>query len=339
MKIVHVTSSDPAGSAYNFIQAINHWTPHTARLITTVYLPGLMFPKDIHDIYDQGDEIEALLSEADVIHLHKVTEDFTIEFQVGETGGLRRFCVKDFIKPGKTKVVYHIHGHPAERNFPEENANDYKKRNATVLASTPDLEELYRKFYPNVRYFPNCVPIRDVRYLPRASHGPMVGSDGSKRYMVCQSATNAILKNVHVIAEVMDELAKELPIFFLRIGPNPVIPQDAALRHKRNAAVIFDHIEGYYGLASLEGLSMGKPVIAGLSPYTIGAISQFWNLSERALPWVVARDKDSIRAAIRGLINDEAQRLAVGNEGRKFMQEVWSDAHVAKRLADFYESL
>jgi hypothetical protein len=340
MLIVHVTNTDPAGAAYNFIRAINEHTNHRARLITTMYIEQLQFPKDIHDIYDGGDEIEAILKNADVIHLHKVKEDFEIEFTFNERGGVRTFKISDYVKPGKTKVVYHIHGHPAERNFPAENAAEYKAREAVLLASTPDLEEMYKPHYSNVRYFPNCVPVNDVRYLPRQSELPMVGMDGTKRHAIVQCATNSILKNSHIIHEAIEELIKDgLPIFFLRVGPNPLVPQDSSLRHKRNAAMVFDHIEGYYGLSSLEALSQGKPTIAGLSDYSIQAITKFFGIPETQLPWIIARDKDQIKASIKFYMEHEHDRVLKGCISRKFMQEVWSDDVIGNRLAAFYASL
>ncbi len=336
MKILHITNTDPAGAAYNMIRAINEHTEHRARLISTQALPGFDFPRDILDLYDSGDEIASLLESADVIHFHKINELFSIEYKVND--GQRFFHLKDFVK-GK-KVVYHIHGAPSERNFPKDTAEFYAERKATVLCSTPDLEQMYREFYPAVRYFPNCVPIKDVRYLPRACDDMITGTDGqTKRYVVFQSGTHSLLKNMHIIREVMEKLAVELPVFFLHTSPDKIQTQDFALRHKRIAHIVFDHIEGYYGLSSLEALSMAKPTIAGLNEYCMSAISAFFGIPIDSLPWVIARTKEEIEMEIRTLIHDNDRRKKVGDAGRKFMEEVWSDAIIARRLADFYQAL
>lgn len=336
MLIVHVTNTDPAGSAYNFIRAINEHTPHRARLITTQQIAAFEFPKDILDLFDAGDEIEALFRQADVIHFHKVNEDFSFEFELAHR--IRRFDLKDYVK-GK-KIIYHVHGAPGERNFPEDVAKNYAQRNGIVLASTPDLEETYRQFYDKVAYFPNCVPINDVRYLPRATDEPITGDDGeTKRYCVFQSGTHSVLKNMHVIRDVMERISKDLPVFFLHTSPEQIQTQDMALRHKRIAHVVFDHIEGYYGLSSLEGFSMGKPVVAGLSDYTIGAICRFFDIMPHQLPWVVARDEQSVEKSIRNLINDASERSTIGLHGRSFMEKIWSDKAIAQRLIAIYEAL
>ena len=344
LRILHITTTDPAGAAFNMVRALNQHTPHRARLFTNMRIQQFQFPCDIHDIFDTGDELEALLEEADVFHFHKVKEeDMEIEFTLENMGVTRHFSVKDYLEfNGKRKkVVYHIHGHPTERNFPEERAREYAARDGYVLASTPDLEELFRKFYPNVHYFPNLVPINDVRYLPRASDkmlpwGKLPNGDSFFTYLLVQSPTNTILKNVDMIKEIIEKVGEDLPIRYLQIWNADV---DFALRHKRNGHIVFDHIEGYYGLSSLEGLSMGKPVIAGLSNYTVNAICEFFKIGEGQLPWLIGRNADAVETMVRDLVNDPTWRRYCGARSRQFMEEVWSDAAIARRLAVLYESL
>lgn len=344
LNILHITTTDPAGAAFNFIDAINTYTPHRARLFSNMRVQDFNFPSDISDIFDTGDELEALLDQSDVFHFHKVTEDdMDIEFSLEGMGVVKNFPVKDFMMVGgkMKKVVYHIHGHPNERNFPEERAKTYREKKAYVLASTPDLEQLYKPFYDNVHYFPNCVPINDVRYLPRASDklipwGKLDNGEPFYTQLLVQSPTNTILKNVDLIKEIVDKLGETLPIRYVQIWG---AQQDYALRHKRNAHIVFDHIEGYYGLSSLEGLSMGKPTIAGLSGYTIQAICNFFDIQEGDLPWMVARNADQVEKIIAGLVNDDMWRTYNGAKSRAFMEKTWSDKIIANRLAALYESL
>jgi len=337
MNVLHITTTDPAGSVLNFVNALNRHTDVRARVITTV--PNAYnFPTDIGSIYDGGDEIEALLRGADVIHLHKVLENIEINVELAKRGVTRKFLVADTLKayPSK-KVVYHIHGHPFERNNVKVNAETYIARKARVLCSTPDLEEMYRAAGADVSFFPNCVPVNDVRYLPRASDRPLIMADGSEKWCVAQSPTHAILKNVATIEAVMRRVGKELNAFFLKIQG---VDHDAALCHKRNAHVVFDHMEGYYGLSSLEALSMGKPTIAGLSEYTVEAINKFFSLkSGNVVPWVLAKTENELESKIRWLLSSEEKRRWIGEYSRKFMEEVWSDRAIGQRLAAFYRAL
>ncbi len=338
MNILHVTSTDPAGAAIGLANAVNRHTPHRARVMATQRIEEFDFPTDIHWIFDGGDEIEALLEDADVIHLHKVDTDFTIEINMPKSGLQKKFRIEDILRryPNK-KVVYHIHGHPYERGNVEENAENYKRLGGKVLCSTPDLEGMYLPHYGGVQYFPNCVPINDVLYLPRATDKLIPGADGVGRFLVTQSPTHTVLKNCHVIQAAVQTAAKKYPVIYDKIWG---LPHDFALRRKRNAHVVFDHIEGYYGLSSLEGLSMGKPVIAGLSEYTGNAICKFFGLdSWLKLPWCVAKDQVGIEEWLDLLLGNEDVRINKGAQSRKFMEEVWSDKAIGQRLAALYASL
>lgn len=342
MNILHLTTTDPAGAAYAMAQAVNSHTPHRARVITTHRIEAFAFPTDIHYIFDGGDEVSALMEQADVLHLHKVDPDFKVEVNMKKSGIQRSFVVKDLLKafPQK-KVVYHIHGHPYERESFKENAENYKRLGGKVLASTPDLEEMYRPYYDQVFYFPNIVPINDILYLPRPTDKMIPMADGVERLFVVQTPTHAILKNCHVIETAVRNVGErlKLPVVYHKIWGKT---REEALRHKRHGHVVFDHIEGYYGLSSLEGLSMGKPVIAGLSEYTMNAIRKFFNLPDNPadpLPWIIARDPQEVEQALQTLLADDALRAHIGQQSRKFMEEVWSDRALGQRLAAFYASL
>lgn len=339
MNIVHVTTTDPAGSVYNMANAVNQHTEHRARVITTHRIDAFDFPADLHWVFDGGDEMSALLEKADVIHLHKVDPKFKIEFEMPKAGIKRTFVIEDVLKNDPNKrVVFHVHGHPYERGNVKENAENYAKWGAKVLTSTPDLEEMYLAHNKDVSYFPNCVPINDMLYIPRATDRPIIGADGVERYVVVQTPTNMLLKNVHVIENAVKAIKEKVsvPVAYLRVWEQT---QDFAMRQKRNAHVVFDHIEGYYGMSSLEGLSLGKPTIAGLSDYTTKAIKRFFDLEGDRLPWVIARDQAAIEEALIKLFSSTELRNEVGAKSRKFMEEFWNDRAIGQRLAALYAAL
>lgn len=342
MLIVHVTSTDPAGAIFNHVRALNEHTEHTARLIATDYLPAFGFPIDIHGLYDEGQEIEDLFRNADVFHFHKVDENHEIVFRV--RGKEKVIRPADYIED--KPVVYTIHGHELERGDPAAWAKlryGDKPVDRPILCVTPDLEEIYQPLLGDrVEYFPNCVPVRDVRYMPRgtdAAFNTKVKGELRPQLKLVQTATNTILKNTHLIKKVVERLGLDLPVFFFQVGPNPIIPIFEALQHMRASHIVFDHMEGYYGLSSLQGLSMAKPTIAGLSEYTVNAICRFWGIESGDLPWVIARNEAQLATEITRLVRSEDARRYIGQRSRDFMLNVWSDRAVAGRLAELYESL
>ena len=332
MLIFHITTTDPAGAGYNMVRALNQYTPHTARILNTH--PNVFHhPDDIHVLADYGDEIEALLLDADVIHLHKIDEEMEIELTHGRH---RRWKIKDFleVKGRKKKIVYHIHGHPYERAHYRENGERLGKKDGPVLASTPDLLDLYSDTC-GVQYFPNCVPIHHPMYLPRATDRIMEDPKGNQRYVVNHTVSDRHLKDCDMIEKAVEYVAKTQPV---KLWVTEKTPFRHAMLQKRIAHVIFDHMQGYYGLGSLEGLSMGKPVIAGLDDNTIRHILDFFKIGD-VLPWQRPRDQRQLNDCLMDLIANPDMRRAIGLQSRKFMEEVWSDEAIANRLAALYEAL
>lgn len=337
MNVLHVTSTDPAGSVHNFVQALNAHGPDVrARAITTMRNEVYDFQGDTTYVFDCGDEIEALLRAADVVHLHKVRQDFEISVPLAKNRLVRRFRVADHLNT--KRVIYHLHGHPYERANVAENAAGYLAAGASVvLAATPDLADMYRPHLGDrVRYFPNLVPVNDVRYLPRATNAPVLMADGSRKFLLGQSPTDSVLKNVHMVHDLVERLGKTWPVVYIKISQ---MSHDLALRHKRNCALVFDHMQGYYGLSSLEALSMGKPTLAGLSDATVAAICDFFGVKACELPWQVTRTERGLEYAITDLLGNEQFRKELGVQSREFMERIWSDANVAQRLAEVYRAL
>jgi len=91
MKILMITTNDPAGTAISFTRAINKYTVHNCRLITTEIRYNFMFEKDLHLPWlkeDDWAEVEDLLKTSDVFHFHMTTDE---NIQLGP------FHVKNYI--------------------------------------------------------------------------------------------------------------------------------------------------------------------------------------------------------------------------------------------------
>jgi len=78
MNILMITENDPAGMGIAFTRAINQFTTHTCRLITTTTKYNFDFEKDLHvpDLDAEGfEEIDILFKKADIIHFHVLADD------------------------------------------------------------------------------------------------------------------------------------------------------------------------------------------------------------------------------------------------------------------------
>jgi hypothetical protein len=318
MKIVMITENDPAGMGIAFTKAFNRCTEHQCRLVTTATRYNFNFEKDLHipDLDREGlDEVAHLLMEADILHFHILADENM------ELGPLR---VKDFIR-GKA-LLHHHHGHPDFRAYPETYRKKYRRSRRKVLVSTPDL----LKLVPEATWQPNPVPIDDPLYLPEAA--PENGS-----VIIGQSATRKDLKNTEELTAVVHDIQRKIVSPKVELQVIERTEHRECLRRKNRCHIIFDHMQGYYGVSSLESLSQGKPVIAGLDEWNIRCIRTFTCTDK--LPWLISRTPDELDSTLTNLIRNPEPRHRIGTTSRRFMEACWSEPQVLNALVRFYETL
>lgn len=316
MRILMIAINDPAGTAIEFTKAINRYTHHSCRLITKEIRYNFMFEKDLHLPWlnaEGWDEVEELLRTSDIFHFHMTADEYI------ELGPFRPV---DYLK-GKI-IVHHHHGHPDYRSNPEKYRRKYKERGRrNILVSTPDL----LKLFPEARWQPNLVPIDDPLYTP-------MKDKPEEPLSICHSPTRKDLKNTEEFIQALHEVRQDskTPIELRLIEDTA---HKECLRMKRESHILFDHLQGYYGVSSLEGLSQGLCVIAGLDEWNIGHIEVFTDT--RQLPWVISKNVEQLPEDLRELFEEPARRRAIGSQARSFMVEHWTPQQVVAKLAGSYQ--
>jgi glycosyltransferase involved in cell wall biosynthesis len=318
MNILMITENDPAGMGIAFTNAINRYTEYHCRLITTETKYNFHFKKDLHvpDLDDGGfEEIRQLLRDADILHFH-ILADESIEL-----GPIR---VKDFVG-GKT-LLHHHHGHPVFRARPEEYRKKYSGLKRRVLVSTPDL----LKLLPEAIWQPNLVPINHPLLLPELT--PVNG-----HVLIGQSVTRKALKNTEDLLSVIKDMKRNCHIPRIDLDIIENTDHRECLRRKNRCHIIFDHMQGYFGVSSLESLSQGKAVIAGLDEWNLRHIEEYAGTS--SIPWIICRSKEELTKTIIDLYGDKERIGEIGRRSRTFMCQHWSDEKATETLADLYEKL
>jgi glycosyltransferase involved in cell wall biosynthesis len=318
MNILMITDNDPAGMGIAFCNAINRYSEHTCRLISTQERYGIDFEKDIHipDIEDDDfEEVEQLLKDADIFHFHMLKD---------ENSHLGPWVIRDYMK-GK-KILHHHHGHPDYLINADTFNEKYRTLKRKVIVSTPDLLNVADKS----TWLPNLVPINDVQFLPRYEATLM-----NDKIKVCQSPTRKFHKHTSEFKKVMRKISEQHDnVESVLIEKTPYFE---CLRIKRACHIVFDHMRGWFGIASLESLSQGKPVIAGLDDWNMKCIKEF--TGAKRLPWVIARNEDELFNSIESLVIDKYRRQEIGEASRAFMEKHWSEQIVLNILLDLYATL
>ncbi len=307
-----ISDNDPAGTGIAFSNAVNRYTDHRCRLITRSEKYGFDYEKDIH-LPDSAetcyDLIRDLLNQADIIHFHMLSD---------ESVHLGPIQVSDYIS-GK-KIVHHHHGHPVFRGNPEMFREKYKNNCRAVMVSTPDL----LKLLPEATWIPNPIPINNPLLIPKP-----VENNGT--VIACQAPTRKEIKNTQDFIDVAGQLKEENHSDYMIIEG---IQNRKCLEIKNRCHIHFDHMQGYYGVSSLESLSMGKPVIAGIDSWNKKHILEFTGAEK--LPWHIARSKEELKTVLSLLYADGNLRRESGEYSRYFMENHWNEKKVIERLIDVY---
>ena len=316
MNIIMITENDPAGMGIAFTNAINRYSEHACRLITTATRYNFGTEKDLHlpalDEERFGEMIE-LLQKADILHFHLLADENT------ELGPIK---AKEFIA-GKA-ILHHHHGHPDFRSHPNKYREKYHRLRRRALVSTPDL----LKLLPEAVWQPNLVPINAPYYRPRSI-------ETTNEVRVCQAPTRKDLKNTAEFEVVMASLERKYKNVEGVVIANT--RHEECLRIKQACDIHFDHMQGYYGVSSLESLSQGKPVIAGLDEWNLKCIREFSGCGD--VPWVIARNRDELECQLEKLIGDDVLRNNIGIKSRRFMERHWTERQVLNILLRVYEEL
>jgi len=319
MNILMIAVNDPAGTGIGFCRAVNRLGRHHCRIVTLETRYTHSWPKDLHvpDLDEAGlAELEHLLKTSDVLHFHMTAD---------ENLRLGPFLPADYLA-GKA-IVHHEHGHHDFRSNPEDFRAKYRELGRkNLLVSTPDL----KRMMPEARWQPNLVHQNEpvLRPAERRWSGPL---------KVAHSPTRKDLKNTDELLAVVQGLRTRGSALELDLIDN--VPHSECLARKRAAHVLFDHMQGYYGVSSLEGLSQGLAVIAGLDAWNRAHVAEFSGLAEDALPWVLANSAEDLAARLRELAADMDLCRARGEASRRFMENCWSEEKVAGQLCDFWDAL
>ncbi|MBU1003360.1 MAG: glycosyltransferase family 1 protein [Proteobacteria bacterium] len=317
MNILMIAVNDPAGTAIGFADALNRRTGHFCRVVTLETRYNHSWRKDLHvpNLDEDGlGELEQALRSADVFHFHMTADE---DLRLGP------FLPRDYMH-GKA-LVHHHHGHPDFRDNPGKYSHKYRELNRhNLLVSTPDLLHIL----PEAHWQPNCVNEQDPAYQPLTNkpQAPL---------RIAHSPTRWDLKNTDDLLGVMRALSADGHALELDLIDDA--PHGDCLERKRRSHIAFDHMQGYYGMSSLESLAQGVPTVAGLSGWCMDRMREFTGSIE--LPWLVARDAEELKETLTHLAYDTDARHEAGARSRDFMERHWSEERVIGRLMGFYETL
>jgi glycosyltransferase involved in cell wall biosynthesis len=185
------------------------------------------------------------------------------------------------------------------------------------VVQDPEMHE----FMPEARVIPRAMDLD--RYEP-------VGVAPNERPLIVHAPSKGLVKGTPILMRALDELREEGLAFELKVITE--MPHEQAMGWYRKADLIVDQLLlGWYGVLTLEGLALGKPVVVYVRD----------DLYESFTPRIpiANANPDTLKDVLRPLIADYEQRRAVAEHGPAFVRQVHDVRTVAAQLRELYEEV
>jgi len=167
--------------------------------------------------------------------------------------------------------------------------------------------------------------------IPTSNFVPHYPEAREKRVVIVHSPSAKFAKGTNYIMPVLEQLQQEFNVEY-RIAHN--MPRAEALKVVQDADIFIDQIIcGNYGMASLEALSMGKPVIAYLMPELLHN-----NGFPAGIP-IINADPENLYEKLKELILNPQLRYRVGRESRQWVEQSHDSIMLAKALLETYKEV
>src|SRR5689334_5323674 len=180
--------------------------------------------------------------------------------------------------------------------------------------------------YDAVRWVPDAVVIPpgiDVHAIEPAPPSER------ERPVVLHAPSSRARKGTEFVVAACEELDCELEIV-------EGLDHREAFERYRRADVIVDQLNaGWYGVFAIEAMALGKPVVTFLHDEAVRRTEEAYDVR---VP-LIGATKETLRDALRPLVESADERRRVGAASRAYVEEVHDLRRVADRLLDLYAGL
>jgi glycosyltransferase involved in cell wall biosynthesis len=257
----------------------------------------------------------------------------------GEIGVLHGLDLP-FLRASGARIVYRFTGYDLRRRSLDMELNPYSPFHAGFTMPTD--ERVQSEYIEHLRSWVDCFVVQDPEmqaFLPEAeviprgidlSRYPYAEPEPRDVPLVVHAPSNPGVKGTaHVERAVQFLRDRGLRFEFTLITG---MSHEQALAVYRRADIVIDQLLiGWYGVLALEGMALGKPVIAYVRE---PLFSDF----RPPLPIVNASPMD-LADRLAELIVDPALRAERGQRGREFVEQVHDIRRVAEQTHALYERL
>lgn len=189
------------------------------------------------------------------------------------------------------------------------------------LAATGMLQYVQRDIFPQIHRLEQRLDL--TRFVPAYPLSTQT------RPLIVHSPTAPVTKGTAAVLKAIEVLRDQYEFDFQLVQG---VSRQTALGMMQQADIFLDQfVLGDRGLAALEAMAYGKPVVCYLKPSLVRAYPA-------DLP-IVNATQDTLTTVLADLIVDGKRRRLLGEQGRAYVERHHAASHIIPQLIDIYQTL
>ena len=327
MNILSLGHFDAAGVNTRYAKAYNKYGHGSWR---TYFLRNEMeLSEDINPSI-QWSELKKIVDETDIFIVNpilndgandtNITNDWDTLYSMNDDN---RFYFFQYILESKKPIVFYINGSNNARKWSFYYNKIFEQLGVHLACSTPDLTE----YFPKAKYTPSLIDLEEEFWnLPKYPRG--------KSFKIGHFPTNPAIKNTKEYLKLSKVMEKDLPIKFnLTMG----LPYIQSINLRRDLDFTFDHLQGYYGINSLESAILGCVNFVKLQDSYVEMIKEYTGVND--LPWTLVNDMEDVSKSIEKYITKPELLDAEHIRVMEWMRNHWSARIMLDKVDVYFSSL
>lgn len=324
--------NDPACVGLNLTKALRKYTNFEVRHI--VGLPTFLNSSSStivgdHDLVLGGDlrnctkeQVEELIEKADILHFSQWDWNKKILGSTSKNGSA--FSFGEIFKIKDKKIIFQGHGGAWLLN-PDERMKLYKENNVKVITCSP-IDEVVIE---GAEWMPNMLGLDTFDFTPNFNKD-FKGKLHASLANVCPLYKGGGI--VEYVFEYLNKFGYDISFQIL----NNYKKQESFDIRKNHHITIDNWVQGFTGLAGLEGLAMGHIVVGRLSQLAI----QNWEMKfEQLPPFENVEGMDECAKRMRMYYNDRDLLKHQSLTNRQWIENYYTDEKISKIWENLYDNL
>lgn len=188
------------------------------------------------------------------------------------------------------------------------------------LVTTPDM----RDFIPEAHHLPFMSPPLDPDRISEMERDRSV-------VRILHTSNHEGIDGTRYLVEAVERL-KEIGYRIELVHPRQVAHEEA-MRIYQSADIMIDQLlVGWYGGAAVEAMALAKPVLCYLREEDLDRFVPF----KEKIP-ILSATKETLYDRLVEMIEDPSRRARIGEESRRYVEEVHDPIRIAERLIRVYQ--